>query len=162
MSTRGDLVLSHLTDEPQGRAALAEATGLEAQAVSIELNALQGKGLAERRDGGWCAGSGERKEKVRVHHIAEPDEAETKPARRETQRAPRETKARAPKALPPPAASVPHTNGRSCEFAIAESGAILFKVTHGPKAGELVEIGCADAMALYRLMSAVEFITENA
>jgi hypothetical protein len=57
---------------------------------------------------------------------------------------------------------VPHANGRACEFAIAESGAILFKITAGPKAGELGEIGCADAMALYRLMSAVEFIVENA
>jgi hypothetical protein len=57
---------------------------------------------------------------------------------------------------------VPVSNGRACEFAIAESGAILFKITSGPRAGELGKIGCADAMALFRLMSAVEFIAENA
>lgn len=57
---------------------------------------------------------------------------------------------------------MPHTNGRAVEFAIAESGAILFKIVAGPRAGELGEIGHVDAMALYRLMSAVDFITENA
>lgn len=56
-----------------------------------------------------------------------------------------------------------HANGgREIEFAIAESGAILFKILRGPRAGELGGINHVDAMALFRLMDACDFIRDNA
>ena len=64
MTTRQDLVHGVLTDEPQGRAEIAEHLGIEAQAVSVELFALKNKGLADKRDGGWVAGSGQAGRKV--------------------------------------------------------------------------------------------------
>jgi hypothetical protein len=153
-----------LTDEPQGRAAIAEQLGIEVQAVSNDLFALQRKGLAVRADGGWIVGGGEASAKR--HQAKEPDaeppKRETKRAKRETKPVCRGTKPRKQRSIPPPAVSVPDVNGRSIEFAIAESGAILFKITSGPRSGELGEIGHVDAMALYRLMSQVEFIRENA
>lgn len=51
---------------------------------------------------------------------------------------------------------------RSCDFAIAESGHVLFRVTDGARAGEMGTIPRADAIALYRLMHACEFIREAA
>lgn len=51
---------------------------------------------------------------------------------------------------------------RSCDFAIAESGQVLFRVTDGARAGEMGTIPRADAIALYRLMHACEFIREAA
>jgi hypothetical protein len=152
MSTKSEAVLSVLTDEPQGRQAIADALGMEAQGVSAELTGLAHKGLAVRGAGGWILGTGT-PAKAKRHEAPAAEEA--KPTKRRVKR-------RQAKSLPPPAASMPTANGRACEFAIAESGAILFKITAGPRTGELGEIGCADAMALYRLMSAVEFIVENA
>lgn len=157
MTTDADLILSALTlDEPVTRAELEEATGLEAKTLSNHLFALHTKGLiAKNTEGpGWLLASGTPASKAKTVAAREPASEAPPPKKRGL-------KPKAVKRLPPPATSVPVVNGRACEFAIAESGAILFKILAGPKAGELGELGCADAMALFRLMSAVEFITEN-
>lgn len=163
MSTRRDLVRSALTDEPQGRTALADTLGLEAQAVSMELNVLQREGHAARADGGWIASDGA--QAPRRHESAASPEGQpgaphqtrqfqARNGRKTRGAKPRPKTARAPKISPP--------NGRHCEFAIGESGAVLFKMTSGPRAGELGSIAPADVLALYALLSACDFITENA
>jgi hypothetical protein len=164
MSTDTDLILSSLSlDEPVTRAELEEATGLEAKTLSNRLFALHTKGLiAKNPEGaGWLLSGDSAKRTQNIPKIIPAKEpAGEAPVPKKP--GPNPKPAKATKALPPPASSVPQANGRACEFAIAESGAILFKITTGPKAGELGEIGCGDAMALYRLMSAVEFIVKNA
>jgi len=181
MSTIRELIQSALTDEPQGRQAIAEQVGVEAQHVSAELNNLQAKGLAARSNGGWIAGDASVKA-PRVHTAPEPV-AEPRPAAkaRRAKKAsmakappkarakakPRDTPRRKKKAMaaeiaPPKAATRINGAQRECEFAIAESGAILFKVTAGPRAGQLGSINHVDAMALFRLMDSCDFIRENA
>jgi DNA-binding IclR family transcriptional regulator len=53
VSTRSEAVLSALADGATTRAEIAEATGLELQAVSQELSILRSKGLANRTPEGW-------------------------------------------------------------------------------------------------------------
>lgn len=161
MSTDNDVILSALSiDDPVTLTELEEATGFEKKMLPNPLFALRTKGLIGKSpDGpGWILASGTPEPKAKTVAARELAAEAPTPAKR----GPKPKATKAPKHLPPPASSVPHANGRACEFAIAESGAILFKITSGPRAGELGEIGCADAMALYRLMSAVEFIAENA
>jgi hypothetical protein len=157
MTTDNDLILAALSfDAPSTRSELEETTGLEAKTLSNRLFALHTKGLIGKNPNGpgWLLASGPPAAKANTVTAREPVAEAPAPVKR----GPKPKAAKVPKRLPPPASSVPHANGRACEFAIAESGAILFKITSGPRAGELGEIGCADAMALYRLMSAVEFI----
>lgn len=58
MSTRSETVLSALADGATSRAEIAEATGLEVQAVSQELSILRSKGPADKTPDGWVVTSG--------------------------------------------------------------------------------------------------------
>ena len=58
MSTRSETVLAALADGITNRAELAEATGLEVQAVSQELSILRSKGLADKTPDGWAVTGG--------------------------------------------------------------------------------------------------------
>ena len=68
MSTRSDAVLSALSDGATNRTEIAEATGLELQAVSQELSILRSKGLADKTPDGWVVTGGTpgRKEHLQV------------------------------------------------------------------------------------------------
>ncbi len=179
MSTRGELVHGALTDEPQTRAEIAEQLGIEAQAVSAELNALQAKGLAQRGAGGWVAGSG--KPGRKVHEASEPAPAPPQAPKRRgrtpgvitatvhsfkegdtitiaglrTARKPR-GRPKAAEKVQPRAAKVQRpaaaADGRVLEFAISESGKVVFEVISGPRSGERGMLGAADSRALYSLM----------
>lgn len=72
MSTRSDAVLSALADGATNQTEIAEATGIELQAVSQELSILRSKGLADKTPDGWVVtgGTPERKE----HLQAAPEE----------------------------------------------------------------------------------------
>lgn len=159
MSTVRDVVLAALS-EPMTRAELIEATGLEDRQITNCLFLLKADGLIERTGRGVYAPIGSAKPTENIPRII--PAKEPAPDAPETRKRAAKSKTQPRKPRPPPAASMPSANGRAVEFAIAESGAILFKIVSGPRAGELGEIGHVDAMALYRLMSAVEFITENA
>lgn len=160
MTTDREDILNAIADEPLTCAEIVEATGLDPKLVSNRLFVMKRDGLVTVENHRYSPAESAPKPQ-NIPQIIPARETKASPA--ETKPPKRATKARKAKpALPPPATSVPNANGRVCEFAIAESGAVLFKITAGPRAGELGEIGCADALALYRLMSAVEFISENA
>jgi hypothetical protein len=159
MSTDSDLILSAIAAGTNDRAGIAEQTGLEPKTISNFLFALHKKGEIVKSANGWEL-SDAAPAKPNVHVAAEP--VATAPTTAERGRKAK-AKVKAKTASTPP--RIKHANGapqREIEFAIAESGAILFKITAGPRAGELGSINHVDAMALYRLMSCVDFITENA
>lgn len=154
MSTIVETVQQHLTDEPTKLSALVEATGLESAQVSQALVQLKAKGLAERSDGGWVAGGGQAAESRprRAPTVAEPEQEAPRRKARRTKRSPK------PSALlrmlaPPPAHARP--DGRLIEFAITESGDVLFKIVAGQREGEIGKIDSPDARALYALMARV-------
>ena len=82
MPTRSDAVLAALADGATNRNEIAEATGLEVEAVSQDLSILRGKGLVDKNADGWhvTGGTPGRKE----HLQAEPTEA-GKPSRKAPQ-----------------------------------------------------------------------------
>lgn len=55
MSTRSETILAALADGATNRVEIAEATGIEVQAVSQELSILRSKGLADKTPDGWIA-----------------------------------------------------------------------------------------------------------
>lgn len=142
-----ETIQSTLSSNPLTLKQIVAATGLEPSQCSPSLTYLKSRGLVDRTERGWieCVPEGGKR--------AARGPTADKPKRAKTAK----SVARKPKTAAPAV-----INGRACEFAVTERGTILFKITSGPKAGELGEIGCADALALYKLMSAVEFITENA
>jgi hypothetical protein len=151
MSTDRELILEAIADTPLSSREIAEATGLEGKTVYNRLAALRHSAEVQSEGGKYSPADGKIAPKSTVHHYDIPVIA-----------APRLVADAPPKrAVAPPAAPI---NGvtREMEFAISESGAILFKITHGPSAGELGEINHMDAMALFRLMAAVDFIADNA
>jgi DNA-binding transcriptional ArsR family regulator len=83
MSTRSEAVLSALADGATTRAEIAEATGLELQAVSQELSILRGKGLADRTPEGWVVTDGT---SGRKEHLQAPPEEPQKTRRKATKK----------------------------------------------------------------------------
>lgn len=83
MSTRSETVLAALADGATNRAEIAEATGLELQAVSQELSILRSKGLADKTPDGWVVTGGTpgRKEPLQVAP-EEPQKARRKAAKK--------------------------------------------------------------------------------
>jgi hypothetical protein len=97
MPTRSDAVLAALADGATNRNEIAEATGLEVEAVSQDLSILRGKGLVDKNADGWyvTGGTPGRKEHLQV----EPTEA-PKPARKAPRKSNGGGSAAAPKASP--------------------------------------------------------------
>ena len=160
MSSEADLILSAIGDGCGNRAAIAEHTGLDLKLVSNRLFTLNKKGEIAKGENGWELNGAAA---APATTVTKPDDAPPQRRTRKAKPAPKVAPKRASKA-PTPALRqiVSPANGRQCEFAISESGAILFKVVAGPKAGELGAIGHVDAMALFRLMDSCDFIRDNA
>jgi hypothetical protein len=144
MTTITETILSAMDDTPRGRAEIAEATGLEPQAVSVELSNMKHRGLVERADGGWIVASGDTPK--RATHAAREAAGGDEPE-------PPKRRGRRPRALPIyPAPVAPHNgDGRTVEFAIAESGSILLRA-HG-QTDDWFELSPADAKALAALVN---------
>lgn len=166
MSTENDLILGAIADGHHKLQDIAEAVGIDVKTASNRLYLLKQKNLVARGDGGWMVPGAPTTAptNVRVHRIA--DDGDDDPPRRKPTPNPAKANGK-PRPAPAPAReqpvpAIPTPTERELEFAISESGAVLFKCVGGDRAGQLGEINCADALALYRLMSSVEFIHENA
>lgn len=83
MSTRSETVLAALADGATNLAEIAEATGLEVQAVSQELSILRSKGLADKTPDGWVVtgGTSGRKEHLQAA-LEEPQKTRRKAAKK--------------------------------------------------------------------------------
>ena len=161
MTTDNDLILSAIAAGAGDRAAIAEQTGCEVRVISNRLYTLHKAGQIAKGENGWEI-SGAASAKGMVYALLESDAEQPKPRAKRGRPAKAKPAPEAKEASTPPRTNRANGTGRECEFAIAESGAVLFKIVAGPRAGELGSIGHQDAMALFRLMDACDFIRENA
>jgi len=177
MSTHTDIVRNALGEKPLDRAAIAEATGLEIGAVSTALTFLKNRGEAVRaEEGGWLAGDGHGGA-AHVHHAPAPsadadeggDPATLRrgrpPGSRSKRKKPRNATTR--KKHPPakrvqrPAAKRPageNSSAREYDFAISESGNLLYRFVSGTREGQTGVMHALDLRALKKLLSGVELV----
>lgn len=170
MTSDHNIILDAIENGATDRAAILEATGLEPKCLANRLWYMSNKGIIEKTPDGWRATgkpapkpSPSAKAPRMVPLMSRGDVADgipvfSNPIVQTAEPAAPQAPVRSAKAPIP----VPAGVARELEFAVSETGAVLFKIVAGERAGQLGEINCADTLALYRLFEAVDFVRENA
>lgn len=158
MSTENDLIISALSDQPLDSQAIADRTGLDPKQISNRLFLLKQSGAVARTVDGWILGKGEASAPAAKPRRESAPAAHPLPPTRSA--APTDLDAAMRAAFPPPARA--GASAREWEFALSESGAVLYRVLAGPKQGDSGSISAIDAIALYALLHSCDFVRENA